>query len=285
VSTGRSRSPGPWPYLAGATVQGRDHRACGRENQDAFRAVATADGQAQIMAVADGAGSQPRSALGAQIAVDAACGVLAATWPAPADTDGWLSWLHAARTAVTGRYLRTARAAGGAGDGAGPPAVGELAATLAAVVICPPWAGFLAVGDCFGAALTSDAAVLASDSGERCHLVLPPDSRTEFTTFLSSDGAADRMRSFVLWDPDLSGVMLATDGCAALALDHPARHGLEVTAGPQPAAGFFVGLARAVRAAGGGAEPIHDLLSGAEADRCADDLTVVCALREAGPCR
>jgi len=276
-----SGAPGPWPYLAGATVQGRDHRACGRENQDAFRTATTAGGRAQIMAIADGAGSQPRSALGAQIAVDAACQVLAATWTGPATTAGWLSWLQAVRPLVIGQYLRTAVAATGPGNGNGndpSSAVAELAATLTAAVICPPWAGFLAVGDCFGAVLTSGTA-------ERCHLVLPPDSRTEFTTFLSSANAAARMRSFVLWDPELSGVMLATDGCAALALDHPAQRGLAVTAGPQPAAGFFVGLASAVRAASGDAGPIHDLLSSSEADRCADDLTVVCALRETGPCR
>jgi hypothetical protein len=262
-----------WPFVAGASVQGRNHRARGGENQDAFRSATSPDGRTIVIAISDGAGSRTRSALGSALAADIACQVLAYSPPGPdGDVARWQAWLSAAGQAIIAEYRRIAGHLWAVvGQPADRSAGHDLAATLAAAVISPPWTGFLSLGDCFGA-------VLVRGSPERCFLVLPPDSYSEFTVFLSSPSAPGRMRSFLLWDPDLSGVMLATDGCAALALDHPGLHGLAPEAGPQPAPGFFVGLAAAVRAVGGSAEPIHALLSGEPADRCPDDLTVVCAL-------
>jgi hypothetical protein len=261
-------------------VQGREHRARGRENQDAFRAAVSDDGHAIVLAVSDGAGSQERSSLGSHLAVDVACQTLTAHVPAQAGQAGladWQSWLSAAGHGVVDDYLRIAAELPGraATDDERAATAHSVAATLTAAVICPPWAAFLSIGDCFGA-------VLVAEPPERCYLVLPPPTHSEFTVFLSSSSARARMRSFVVWEPELSGVMLATDGCAALALDHPARRGLEPAAGPQPARGFFVGLADAVRASDGDAEPIHRLLSGEQAERCTDDLTVLCALAAAG---
>jgi Protein phosphatase 2C len=269
---------GPWPFVAGASVQGRDHLARGVENQDAFHAAVSEDGAAIVIAVSDGAGSRKRSSLGSHVAVDAACRVLAAGTPARGcGAAEWQSWLSAAGRTVIQEYLRVAgeTAEAAAPDDDRTAAVQAMAATLAAAVICPPWACFLSLGDCFGAVLTTGPP-------ERCHLVLPPDSYSEFTVFLSSLAAQARMRSFVVWEPELSGVMLATDGCASLALDHPDRHGLVPAAGPQPAPGFFLGLAASVRAADGDGEPLRDLLAGEQAERCTDDLTVVCALAGAG---
>lgn len=259
--------PGPWPFVSGATVQGSDHRAVARGNEDAFRAAVPADRESVVIAVADGAGGQQRGALGAQFAVDAACRMLLLDRPPPAGpaTD-WQAWISARITGIIDEYQRMVTAVGG----------GELGSTLAAAVICPPWAAFCSVGDCFGA-------VLARGDPERCHLVLPPPPGDgEFTVFLSSPTARSRARSFVLWDPGLTGVLLATDGCQPLALDHPSFRGLPPSAGPQPVPAFFVGLAQAVRAAGGDGEPVHALLTGPEAARCTDDLTVVCALAAVG---
>jgi Protein phosphatase 2C len=269
---------GRWPFVAGASVQGRDHRARGIANQDAFRAVVSGAHDAIVLAVSDGAGSRPRSALGSHIAVDVACRTLAAGLPGAAcGVTGWQEWLSAAARSVTEEYLRLARELAGAAatEDERAAAAHDVAATLAAAVICPPWACFLSLGDCFGAVLTADPA-------ERCHLVLPPDAYSEFTVFLSSPSARARMRSFVVWERRLSGVMLATDGATALAVDHPAERGMEPAAGPQPAPGFFVGLAAAVRASHGDSEPIHELLTGPHAERCTDDLTVLCALAAVG---
>jgi hypothetical protein len=258
---------GPWPFVAGASVQGSHHLASGRENQDAFHSSVTGDGRAIVLAIADGAGSRPRAALGSQLAVDVACRRLTCQVPeADRCVADWQSWLSAAGQSVITDYLRVAAAAG---------PVSELAATLTAVIICPPWAGFLSIGDCFGAVITGGPP-------GRCQLVAPPEADAGFTYFLSSPSAEDKMRSVLIRDPELSGVVLATDGCAALAFDHPAHHGLPPSAGPQPAAGFFIGLADAVRASQGDAAPIHRLLTSEQAARCADDLTVLCALTAAG---
>jgi Protein phosphatase 2C len=265
------------PYVSGASVQGRDHRADGRENQDAFHAATADDGHTLVLAVSDGAGSRPRSALGSHIAVDVACRILTSDPPgANASADAWQSWLSARRRSVVDecRHAVAGLAGSAATEAERSATAYAMAATLAAAVICPPWTCFLSVGDCFGAILTKG-------TPERCFLVLPPDSFGEVTVFLSSPSALARMRTFVVWEPELSGVMLATDGCQALALDHPAHLGLSLSAGPQPAAGFFVGLAGAVREGAGDSEAIHRLLAD-QADRCTDDLTVLCALAEAG---
>lgn len=258
--------PRGWPFVAGASVQGRDHRAVGRENQDAFAFRRCPDQAAVVLAVSDGAGSQPRSALGSRIAVDAACRVLCGGLPGSDEpAENWQSWLAAAGQAVIDEYLAIASLASGSGT------PGELAATLVAAVVRPPWAGFLSLGDGF-------AAMLTAGQPEQCQLVLPPRLDPRGTDFLSSPWAGDLLRSLVLRDERLSGVVLATDGCAALALDHPAAVGLDPGGGPLPSAGFFTELAAAIRAADGDAEPIHQLFAGEHAARCPDDLTALYAL-------
>ncbi|MCB5164123.1 protein phosphatase 2C domain-containing protein [Streptomyces bambusae] len=283
--------------VAGASVQGAAHLACGRDCQDAFRTAVP--GGAVVLAVADGVGSRERSALGAHLAVDTACRLLGTGVPGTAaGPDAWSEWIAARGAAVVDGWLDAVRAllAAGRGDSRsgvdeGPRGVsdadaGELAAGLAAAVVRPPWAAFLAVGDCFGVVLTGAGGEPGGASGpaaERCHLVLPPPLPGDPPpAFLSSPGARLRARTFVLWDPDLSGVVLASDGCAAVALDHPAVRGLPPAAGPLPSARFFGGLASSLRASGGDAAPLRELLAGPAADRTGDDLTVVCALRAAG---
>ncbi|QFR96183.1 protein phosphatase 2C domain-containing protein [Streptomyces tsukubensis] len=125
------------------------------------------------------------------------------------------------------------------------------------------------------------AAGPASDAVERCHLVLPPagsEGPGSGPVFLSSPGAALRARSFVVWEPELSGVVLATDGCVPLSLDHPSARELPLEAGPLPSERFFCGLASVLRGNDGDAEPLRALLSGPGAARTGDDLTVLCAL-------
>jgi hypothetical protein len=268
----------PWPFVAGASIQGRDHRAAGRENQDAFRARVTRDGAGLAIAVSDGAGSLARSSLAAHVAVDVATRLLGERLPgALATASDWQAWLSHTARAIIDEYQRVTSAIDGPGEKRGTPGglgaagAGDLAATLAAAVICPPWAGFVSVGDSFGAVLTAGPP-------EHCHLVLPPRTMTGYTDFLSSPAAKAVLRCFMIWDPGLSGVALATDGCAPIALDHPAVHGLKPGDGPQPSAGFFLGLAGQVRDCRGDAEPLHRLLTGPSAARCADDLTVMFAL-------
>ncbi|MBB5121300.1 hypothetical protein AF335_18180 [Streptomyces eurocidicus] len=263
--------------VAGAAVQGTAHLARGQGCQDAFKAVDL--GPAAVLAVADGAGGRERSALGAHIAVDAACRVLSEDIPEAADApETWTGWIAAAGARVAGDCLRAVE-----GVLAAPVDAGALAATLAAAVVRPPWVAFLSVGDCFGTVLTHGTGGTGADgrAAERCHLVLPPPPPgAPETVFLTSPGAALRLRSFALWEPQLSGVVLATDGCASLTLDHPSVHGLPPEAGPLPAERFFCGLAATLRGNGGDAAPLRALLSGPDAARTGDDLTVLCALTD-----
>ncbi|MER6348630.1 protein phosphatase 2C domain-containing protein [Streptomyces sp. NPDC001595] len=270
--------------VAGAAVQGTGHLAAGQGCQDAFKAADLGD--TVVLAVADGAGGRERSALGAHIAVDTACRVLAEDTPGPSEPpETWTRWIAAAGTRLVAEHLRCVQGVLAAAAPDRPVDTGALAATVAAVAVRPPWAAFVSVGDCFGTVLTREPAATgaAADRAERCHLVLPPPAPGgPGPVFLSSPGAALRTRTFAVWEPDLSGVVLATDGCAALTLDHPRVHRLPPEAGPLPSDRFFGGLAATLRANGGDAEPLRALLSGPEAARTGDDLTVLCALVDGG---
>ncbi|WP_405392691.1 protein phosphatase 2C domain-containing protein [Streptomyces sp. NBC_01102] len=268
--------------IAGAVVQGTGHLAAGLGCQDAFKAVDL--GATAVLAVADGAGGRERSALGAHIAADTACRVLAEDIPDADDPpEVWTRWTVAGGARVVADYLRAVEGVLKATAPSEPVEAGALAATMVAAVVRPPWAAFVSVGDCFGTVLTRGPAGTgnAQREGERCHLVLPPPAPgTPGPVFLSSPGAALRVRTFVVWEPELSGVVLATDGCAALTLDHPSARELPPQAGPLPSERFFCGLAATLRVNGGDAAPLRALLSGPQAARTGDDLTVLCALTE-----
>ncbi|KAK1185588.1 protein phosphatase 2C domain-containing protein [Streptomyces sp. NBS 14/10] len=259
--------------VAGASVQGTAHLAAGQGCQDAFKAIDLGD--TAVLAVSDGASSRDRSALGAHIAVDAACRLLTEDIPDAGESpEAWTRRIAGRGQRVVEEYLRAVFGVlgtepGSADSGAADP--GALAATLTAAVVAPPWVAFVSIGDGFGTLLTRD---------DRCHLVLPPP--TGPPVFLSSPGAALRLRTFVVWEPELGGVVLATDGCAALTLDHPSVRQLGPEVGPLPTERFFLGLAATLRQNHGDAEPLRHRLSGPEAGRTGDDLTVLCALVEGG---
>ncbi|MFI8962609.1 protein phosphatase 2C domain-containing protein [Streptomyces sp. NPDC053493] len=174
---------------------------------------------------------------------------------------------------------------GSAESGPAEGGVLELGAALLVACVRAPWVAFVSLGDCFGVVLTtSETADGAAGAVERAHLVLPPPAPGgPPPAYTTSPAARLRVRTFTLWEPELSGVVLATDGCAPLALDHPSVRGLPDAAGPLPSGRFFPPLAAALRRAGGGAEPLHALLSDpAAAARTGDDLTVLCALADGG---
>ncbi|MFE7382807.1 protein phosphatase 2C domain-containing protein [Streptomyces zhihengii] len=265
--------------VSGASVAGAAHLDAGRGCEDAFRAVRTDHGV--VLAVADGVGSRPRAALGAHLAVDTACRVLTAV-PAPgpdADAGRWSAWTADRGARLAESCLRHARSLTGGED------AGELAAALLVALVRAPWVAFVSLGDCFAAVLTRTTGPDGrAERHERCHLVLPPpvpDGPPPAWT--TSPAAPLRVRTFSLWEPELSGVVLATDGCAPLALDHPSARGLPAAAGPQPNPRFLPALAAALRRSGGAAAPLQALLAGpAAAERTGDDLTLLCALAEDG---
>ncbi|MCM2422620.1 protein phosphatase 2C domain-containing protein [Streptomyces sp. RKAG293] len=281
--------------VAGAMVQGTAHLANATACQDAFRSFRV-DARTVVLAVADGAGSRSRGALGAHLAVDLACDLLRSGIPAAeADGSSWTGWVSERARAVVDAWNEAVDALGApllTDCQEGPEAArspvahrsarDQCASTVAAALLRPPWVAFLSLGDSFGVVLTRDQ--LDPRAVERCHLVLPPQASPDRSTvFLSSPTARARVRSFALRDDELSGVVLATDGCLPLALDHPSVRGLPPGAGPLPAPGFYHSLSTMLRANGGHGEPLRALLSGPGAARSGDDLTVLGAVLTAEP--
>jgi len=266
-----------WSLAAGWTQTGSSHLARGLGTQDAFLIRPARDRGPLVLAVADGVGSRERSGLGSRLAVDVACRALAGDVPEPVMPAAvWCDWVRAAATTVHDEFRRCADVLS---SDSGP---GELATALAAAVVWGPWAGFVAVGDCFGAVLTAPRRPSESDSGTSdsatsdsatWHLVLPPGTSASLPSAPRS-----AIRAFALWDPDLSGILLATDGCMPLALERPDGLGLPAKAGPQPAPAFFDEVARGIRDGGGSSAALAELLRVGAAGRSADDITVVCAL-------
>jgi len=255
-----------WGPVAGWTQAGTSHVARGREAQDAFLILPAREQGPLVIAVADGIGSRDRSTLGARLAVDVACRILARDVPEPAEPAAtWSEWVREAAIAVADEFQRCAAVLTADSD------PGELATTLAAAVLWGRWAGFVAVGDCFGAVLTTPEPPPTA-SPATWHLVLPPGLSASLPSAPRS-----AIRAFALWDPDLSGVLLATDGCMPLALERPDGLGLPDIVGPQPAPTFFEEVARGIRD-GGGSAALADLLRAGAVGRSADDITVVCAL-------
>ena len=246
---------------AGWTQTGTAHVARGREAQDAFLIRPVHDHEQQpalVIAVADGIGSQDRSALGARLAVDVACRILARDVPdAKSSAAIWTDWIRAAATAIADEFRRCVIALTPDSEPA------ELSTTMAAAVLRGPWVGFVAAGDCFGAVRIGSAG---------WHLVLPPSPAASLPS-----APASAIRAFALWDPELTAVLLATDGCMPLALERPETLGLPATAGPQPATAFFDEAARRT-AADSGSAALADLLRTGAPGRSADDITVVCAV-------
>lgn len=252
-------APQLWRVLA-ASVAGSGHIERDAPCQDAHRVAVTAAGDL-VIAVADGAGSAPRSDEGARVAVDAAvdCAVAAAEGETELDEAAVRAAVAAARDAVH------AAAAGDAACDRRDPR--DLATTLAVVV---------AAGDRVLAAQVGDGAVVLQRDGGDLE-VLGPVDRAEFlneTCFLTSSGWEDEMRVDVAPAAGLAGVAVMTDGLQLLALD--------MAAGAAHA-GFFA----PVFAWAAGGEGSDDELAGFLASErvCArtdDDKTLVVAVPAGG---
>lgn len=245
-------APQLWRVLA-ASVAGSGHIERDARCQDAHRVAVTAAGDL-VIAVADGAGSAPRSDEGARVAVDAAvdCVVAAAEGETELQEAAVRAAVAAARDAVHAADPRDPR---------------DLATTLAVVV---------AAGDRVLAAQVGDGAVVLQRDGGDLE-VLGPVDRAEFlneTCFLTSTGWEDELRVDVAPAAGLAGVAVMTDGLQLLALD--------MAAGAAHA-GFFA----PVFAWAAGGEGSDDELAGFLASErvCArtdDDKTLVVAVPAGG---
>jgi len=181
-----------WRIATGSTP-GPRHAAAALSRRDAWRRRMLAGGLLAL-AVADGAETAARAALGATFAAEAAITAATACFPSPpADLAGWRDATERfAAACLAGFDDEVARAGGARAD---------YATTLLAVVLGPPYLAFLSVGDANLVAQREPggpALVLPSRPG--CHAVplTAPDRRAA-------------MRSGVLADTALTAVALGAD--------------------------------------------------------------------------
>ena len=135
--------------VRGFSIQGYAHLTEGTPCQDAYRQATV--GTSALLAVADGAGSRPRSAEGAAILVSVTIDVLTAMVKAPgdpADAHQLKARLGQAYQWIRDQFIKQVTALAGQGQ------AGEFAATLIAAVVTDGLLGIIQVGDGFAVSRT-----------------------------------------------------------------------------------------------------------------------------------
>jgi hypothetical protein len=234
-------------YVAAGTITGPHHSRRSEPNQDAH-AWLVLPGDLAVLAVADGAGSLPRSGDGARRAVRIA-------------TDTAATALNALTAGVDGAQLAEHAAAAltaAAADLVADPDSAALGCTLVVAIVSPAaWAVAL-VGDSF--------AVLTLPDGT--HQLIRPPAAGEYVNITQLLTSRDAEILCAHGDEPLAAVTAATDGLAHPALVGDAAH-----------PGFFTPL---VRRAGDADLNVTSLLEHMHcAQRLDDDTTVVVAARTA----
>lgn len=248
--------------VIGASVQGTAHVRRGIPCQDAH-AYRVLPGGKLVVAVADGAGSAPRSDEGARCAVALAVSRLERLLyrRRPKDEAAWAgvmrSTIAAARDGVLGL------AAGGDDPRA-------FATTLACAVAAPDWLAVAQIGD---------GLVVAQTPGVGLRTIVPPQ-RGEYANeafFLTMPGALDRLDVIIRPGP-VTALAVSTDGLLRLGLELP-------TYEPFPA--FFQPLlaftANATNDGAASRQLAAWLASERVAVRTDDDATLVLAVRTPRP--
>ncbi|MCX5061082.1 MULTISPECIES: PP2C family serine/threonine-protein phosphatase [unclassified Streptomyces] len=254
--------------IHGMSVEGYRHRRDGLPCQDAC--AHTESGPLTVLAVADGAGSRPRSEEGSRLAVALAAEHFVRRAAAAADDPPGESvheLLLDAFHDVTKVFL----------DTTGPGAA-DFATTLTVVVLAPGWLGHLSVGDGFVVLRAG------SEDGERqFHLLPQPPAVSEYsneTVFLTSPDAAHQVHTDCVSDEGVDGVLLSTDGLAQAALSRSAG------GPPTPNASFVDAVFRSLDAPGPLTDSAQENLAALlRSDRLtalnADDKTLLRAVRRA----
>ena len=202
---GAEKLESPW-RIHGMSVEGYRHRRQGLPCQDACAYKASAYGA--VLAVADGAGSRPRSEEGARLAVELAAEHFARRAVAAANCrpgEAVHELLEDAFHDVSKVFL----------DRTGADAA-DFATTLTVVVLAPGWLGHLTVGDGFVVLRAG------TEDGERqFHLLPQARAASEYsneTVFLTSPDAARWVHTDCVSDAGIDGVLLSTDGLVQAAL-------------------------------------------------------------------
>jgi hypothetical protein len=186
-------------------VQGYRHLREGVECQDAHRSAFEPTTRSYILAVSDGAGSRPRSAEGATLAVGIAVRVFGeglSRHGAPTSADHWNDWLRTSFSTILSEFLKATASLGASSA--------EFATTLTAAVLSPPWLGVVSLGD--GLVVVE----AGSDAeGPLLHVISDSGNAGEYvneTQFLTTARALDHATIRCVCDPGLSAVLLGTDG-------------------------------------------------------------------------
>ncbi|WP_433796777.1 PP2C family serine/threonine-protein phosphatase [Actinoplanes sp. CA-252034] len=244
-----------WKVLA-ASVTGGSHRLTGAPCQDAsgWRA-----GPGMIcLAIADGAGSRPRSEIGSRAAVDAVLDLLDATTdpelatgddPAPVT-----AWLREALAGARERLEHTAEESGATLD--------DYATTLAVALLTGRFMGLAQIGDALAVAGDADG-----------YRTVQPPPRHEYanaTTFLTASGYTDAVRLHVEPIDGLTDLVLSTDGLRLQIL--------EDLAASTPYADFFTDTCKYARDPAADEAAIERFLTDMP-DQSGDDKSLLIAVR------
>ncbi|MEU1076990.1 MULTISPECIES: PP2C family serine/threonine-protein phosphatase [unclassified Streptomyces] len=260
-----TRTHGSW-RVHGLSVEGYRHRRDGIPCQDAWRC--STDGPVTVLAVADGAGSRPRSGEGSLLAVRLAVEHFGRLPASGADGPTAHRLLRRCFQRVVDDFLdRT-------GEGAG-----DHATTLTVVVLASGWLGYCTVGDGFVVLRAG------TEDGERqFHLLPQPAAVSEYsneTVFLTTPDAARWVRTDCVRDEGVDGVLLSTDGLAQAALSWSGG-------APQaPNGSFAASVLRSLDIGGGVPDDEDDRLAALlRSDRLTalngDDKTLLRAVRDGG---
>lgn len=178
--------------------------------QDAYRQATV--GKSVVLAVADGAGSRPRSAEGAALLVTLTTEILTGMLKAPGGPpDGYIlkDRLRVAYDRIRRQFLKQVTLL--VGDGR----AGEFAATLVAAVVTDGMLGIIQIGDGFVVARTADR-----QGVKRYHLLSQPVVTGEYSnqTIFITSGAAVTPEIRCAVDEGITGVLVSTDGLMPAAL-------------------------------------------------------------------
>jgi Protein phosphatase 2C len=194
--------------VRGVSVQGYRHLVDGTECQDAHRSLFVPEVNAWILAVSDGAGSRPRAAEGSALAAGVgvtAFASLLGTRGLPTTSDGWRATLASGYTTVLALFTRAVAQLS--------PDERDFAATLSVAILAPPWVGLVSLGDGF--------VILQAGAEPRLHLIALDERESEYsneTVFLTSSDAVDRGVITCVYDPQITGLVMSTDGLAPVAI-------------------------------------------------------------------
>ncbi|MFK8911532.1 PP2C family serine/threonine-protein phosphatase, partial [Streptomyces sp. YS-3] len=249
--------------MHGLSVEGYRHGRDGVPCQDAWRC--STDGAVTVLAVADGAGSRPRSGEGSRLAVRLAVEHFGRLPASVADGPTAHRLLRQAFQRVVDDFLdRTGEAAG------------DHATTLTVVVLADGWLGHCSVGDGFVVLRAG-----TEDGDRQFHLLPQPAAVSEYsneTVFVTTPDAVRRVWTDCVRDDGVDGVLLSTDGLAQAALSWSGG------ASPTPNESFAASVLRALDTDGGVADDEDDRLASLlRSDRLTalngDDKTLLRAVR------